>query len=268
MFLVLVGATYQGVATALERREFPHPGRLVDVGGHQLHIHCTGSGSPLVVLEAPATGLSVAWGWVQPAVARATRACSYDRAGLGWSESDGGFDPARVPEQLHTLLQQAGEPGPRVIAGQGLGAAFARAYAARYASSTAAAVLIDPPEPSPERRGITLMDASPWLARVGVLRLTRTLSRRAWGLPGSSGGAMRAFLNRPDHLTRAAREIDAWNAAVELAGETNAGGAVRLTVVSTAAGAERTALLTGMEEAERVTAAILAAVDAVRGAPP
>jgi hypothetical protein len=85
VFLLLAGATYQGAATALERRRYPHPGRLVDIGGHQLHLHCTGQGAPIVVLEAPATGMSAAWGWVQPDVAQLTRVCTYDRSGLGWS---------------------------------------------------------------------------------------------------------------------------------------------------------------------------------------
>ena len=86
LFGVLAGATYQGVATSLERRKFPHPGRLIDVGGHQLHLHCTGEGSPTVVLESAAASMSSSWGIVQPRIARTTRVCSYDRAGLGWSE--------------------------------------------------------------------------------------------------------------------------------------------------------------------------------------
>src|SRR5215211_4670781 len=85
-FLLLAGATCQGVATAIERRQFPRPGGMVDVGGHQLHIYCVGTGTPTVVLEAPAVGMSAAWGAVQPSIARVTRVCSYDRAGLGWSE--------------------------------------------------------------------------------------------------------------------------------------------------------------------------------------
>src|SRR5919107_5614645 len=89
VLLLLVGATYQGVATALERRKYPHPGRLVDVGGHQLHIYCTGErrrGRPTVVLEAPEGSMSGEWGWVQAALAERRLVCSYDRAGLGWSE--------------------------------------------------------------------------------------------------------------------------------------------------------------------------------------
>jgi hypothetical protein len=83
IFILLAGATYQGVATALERREFPRPGGLVSVGDHQLHIYCTGTGSPTVVLEAPAAGLSAAWGDVQRRLSGTMRVCSYDRAGLG-----------------------------------------------------------------------------------------------------------------------------------------------------------------------------------------
>ena len=93
-FAALVGATYQGVATAMERRAFHQPGRMVDVGDHQLHVTCTGDSLPTVVLEAPAAGLSAAWGWVQPALAETTRVCSYDRAGLGWSEArESAFEP-------------------------------------------------------------------------------------------------------------------------------------------------------------------------------
>ena len=83
--VVLIGATYQGVTTAIERRRFPFPGRLVDVGGHQLHLYCTGAGAPTVVLEAPAAGISAAWAWVQGSISQFTRVCSYERAGLGWS---------------------------------------------------------------------------------------------------------------------------------------------------------------------------------------
>ena len=146
LFLLLIGATYQGVATAFERRRFPHPGRLIDVGGHQLHLYCTGSGTPAVVLEAPEATMSAAWALVQTSVGRVTRACSYDRAGLGWSEAgDEPFAPDTAAAQLHALLAQAGEGGPFVIAGAGLGAALARLYASRYPEETSALVLVNVP---------------------------------------------------------------------------------------------------------------------------
>jgi pimeloyl-ACP methyl ester carboxylesterase len=230
-FIVLVGVTYQSVATALEWRRFPYPGRLIDVGGHQLHIYCVGpegereggpTGPPLrelptVVLEAPAAGISVGWAWVQDDLARTTRVCSYDRAGLGWSEAgEGGYQAARVPDQLHTLLERAGERGPFVIAGHELGSVFARMYAARFHAETAALVLVDDPLEAPASTP-RFVRTWPWLARVGLLRATGALSRRAAGLPDAPGGATRAFLNRPDHLTRGALEIARLRETVSLA---------------------------------------------------
>jgi len=267
VFLVLAGATYQGAATALERRQFPHPGRLVDVGGHQLHISCTGAGSPTVVLEAPATGMSAAWGWIQPDVAQIARVCSYDRAGLGWSEAgDRPYDPSVVADELHTLLQRAAAPGPYVVAGHGLGAAFATLYAAQFGPNVAGLVLVDPPssDPAPERNPMMrLVNASPWLARTGVLRATRMMSSNAAGLPDLSAGALAAFLNRPDHLTRVAAELSRWDEAVALA----AGAAIDPNIVVMrveAAGREHAALLTDARQAARASDAIKHVVRSVR----
>jgi len=214
VLLALAGATYQGVTTSLERRRYPHPGRLVDVGGHQLHINCTGRGSPIVVLEAPASGLSASWARVQAALDPATRVCSYDRAGLGWSEQgDGPFDPERVPLELQALLAGAGEKPPFVIAGAGMGAAFARTFALRVPTAVAAVVLLDAPgagRASRDRDSLGRMPgAMPWLARVGLLRAMGG-SRR------SMEPAVRSFMNRPDHLTRAALELARWDDAAQM----------------------------------------------------
>jgi pimeloyl-ACP methyl ester carboxylesterase len=217
--ILLAGATYQGVATALERRKYQRPGGLVEVGDHQLHIHCSGAGSPTVVLEASASGISASWGWIQPEVAKHTRVCSYDRSGLGWSETgDRPFDPRLVPEELRGLLKAADVPGPYVLAGHSLGASFVRMYSARYPDDVAALVLVDPPSGAAPRdeRFLTLW---PWLARAGVLRASRLLSHDADGLPEPAAGAVRAFLNRPDHLTRASREMARWDDAVRLGAE-------------------------------------------------
>jgi pimeloyl-ACP methyl ester carboxylesterase len=217
--ILLAGVTYQGVATAVERRRYPHPGRLVDVGGHQLHIHCTGQGSPTVVLEAPEGSMSAEWGWVQAAAAERGRVCSYDRSGLGWSEAgDRPYDPGRVPEELHELLRNAGIAAPYVVVGQSLGAAFARLFAARYPQQVAGVVLIDmPAEDAPGDPRIAAV--SPWLARTGILRAVGLLSDRAEGLPARDAGVLRSFLNRPDHLTRASREFARWEQGVRLAME-------------------------------------------------
>jgi pimeloyl-ACP methyl ester carboxylesterase len=264
IFIILAGATYQGVATALERREFPRPGGLVSIGDHQLHIYCTGHGSPAVILEAPAAGLSAAWGDVQSRLAAKTRVCSYDRAGLGWSEaSDRPYDPGRVPEELRALLSAAHERGPFVVVGQGLGAALAQLYAARPDSEAVALVLIDPPPSTSDDRGdpVWVMTMSPWLARAGVLRAGRILSSKARAMTGRSGGAVRAFLNRPDHLTRAAAEIVKWEDAARMAAATPVRPEVTTTTVEVNA-RDRVAFLTAPADVDRAVAAIEAAVTA------
>ena len=255
VFILLLGATYQGVATALERREFARPGGLVSVGDHQLHIYCTGKGTPTVVLEAPAAGLSAAWADVQRQLSGRTRVCSYDRAGLGWSESgDRPFDPALVPVELRTLLSRANVPGPFVLVGHGLGAAFARMYAARPDADALALVLVDPPAGSTGMQPRWIMPASPWLARTGVLRAGRILSSRADGLAG--GGALHAFLNRPDHLARAADELLAWDDLVrQTSGLQPASTRTRVTTVDLRTG-DRMAFLTNPAAVETVVKAI------------
>ena len=262
--LLLAGTTYQGVATALERHRFPHPGRQVPAGSHQLHIYCTGKGGPVVVLEAPATGMSAAWGWVQPLVAERTRVCSYDRAGLGWSEAgDTVFDPARVPQELRMLLMNAEEPAPYVIAGQGFGAALAQLFASRYHDDVAALVLIDPPAQESDTRTVQSMAQmaalSPWLARTGVLRVTGTASSEVAGLTDPSAGALRTFLLRPDHLTRAGRELARWNDVARLAAAATVPPKLPTTTVHIGSGS-RAAMLTNEAEARRAAAAILGAL--------
>ena len=219
LVLLLIGATYQGVATAFERRRFPHPGRLVDVGGHQLHLYCTGSGTPAVVLEAPEATMSAAWALVQASVRRVTRACSYDRAGLGWSEAgDEPFTLDTAASQLHALLTQAGEGGPFVVAGAGLGSALARLYVSRYPEETSALVLVNVPGAtisiSADMPSARFISVAPWLARTGVLRASRRWSSSVRGLPEPAAGELRSFLNRPDHLARASGELARWDEAV------------------------------------------------------
>ena len=94
----LFGLTYQAMATRIDARRYLPAGQLTNVGGYMLHIHCTGEGSPTVVLEGGLGGTSLDWSLVQPEIAQATRVCSYDRTGLGWSETD----PADAPRTSHS----------------------------------------------------------------------------------------------------------------------------------------------------------------------
>lgn len=100
----------------------PMPGQLIDVGGHRLHLDCTGSGSPPVVVMPGAGGMSSDLGLITPAVAPDTRVCVYDRAGRGWSEpTDTPQDASQIATDLHTLLRRGDVPGPYVLAGHSFG---------------------------------------------------------------------------------------------------------------------------------------------------
>jgi pimeloyl-ACP methyl ester carboxylesterase len=123
----------------------PPPGRLVDIGGRRLHLHCTGSGSPTVVIEAGASAFALDFALVQPEVAKTTRVCAYDRAGSGWSERRPDVDtPIRVIEDLSALLDAVGENGPFVMVGASRGGAFVRLFQAVHPGRVAGLVLVDP----------------------------------------------------------------------------------------------------------------------------
>jgi pimeloyl-ACP methyl ester carboxylesterase len=124
------------------------PGQLIDVGGHRLHLHCTGSGSPTVVLETGLGETSSSWGWIAPAVARGTKVCVYDRAGRGWSESAARpLDGNAVANDLHTLLNRGQVDQPYVLVGHSLGGLYALSFAVKYNEKVAGMVLLDATSP-------------------------------------------------------------------------------------------------------------------------
>jgi pimeloyl-ACP methyl ester carboxylesterase len=179
--LALAGATYQAVATAVDGRRYPPPGRLVDVGGYRLHIDCTGQGRPTVILDALFPGTVSNWAWVQPDVARTTRVCAYDRAGLGWSDPGPAPRDARQhARELHALLATAQVPGPYVLVGHSLGGLSVRMFADQYPDEVAGMTLIEATNPDawkrlgkPEGVGVNhdMLTVAPLLGRLGVFRL-------------------------------------------------------------------------------------------------
>jgi len=176
--LLVVTTTYEAVATANERARFPIPGRLVDAGGYRLHLRCEGQGSPTVVLESGGGMTSNEWTLVQPEVAKLTRVCSYDRMGLGWSESGPVADPVEV---LHALLRNAGVTGPYAIVGHSYGSGLALRFAYRFQNEVVGMVLTAASYPDEEvqkisadvrtrARSYAAMYA--WSTRSGLMRLT------------------------------------------------------------------------------------------------
>jgi pimeloyl-ACP methyl ester carboxylesterase len=155
LVLASVGGGYETVGEATDE-DYPMPGQLIDVGGHRLHLNCTGSGSPTVVLQPGGGEMSSNMGWIAPAVARDTRVCVYDRAGRGWSEpADTPQDGAQIATDLHTLLQRGDAPGPYVMAGHSFGGLYVLTFAARYPDEVAGMVLVDSTEPGSAAKAAT-----------------------------------------------------------------------------------------------------------------
>lgn len=123
----------------------PKPlGKLVDLGGHRLHVNCTGQGSPTVVVETGLGDFSFDWILVQSRVSRLARICTYDRAGYAWS--DPGPKPRTFSQlnlELRDALSKSGEKGPFVLVGHSYGGPVVRNFAATYPHEVAGMVLVD-----------------------------------------------------------------------------------------------------------------------------
>lgn len=149
-FAVLLGGAgvaYQVTAAARDQRNYPPPGQLVDIGEHRLHLYCTGSdnGGPTVVMDAGLGGFWLDWSRVQPEVERFARVCTYDRAGMGWSDVGPlPRDARQIVNEWHTLMQKSGIPAPYVLVGHSIGGLHAQLYASQYPDEVAALVLVDP----------------------------------------------------------------------------------------------------------------------------
>lgn len=307
LVLAIAGTIYQTAATEADQRNFPPPGNLIDVGGFKMHIHCEGTGSPTVILEAMSGGVSAQWGWIQPEVQKETRVCVYDRAGYGWSQSDPEAPTlARTVRNLHMLLVNANIEGPYVMVGHSLGGVYVRQFAADYPDQVAAIVLIDEANPQqfvkyPELFAegdhyAKMLSGIKFAARLGVTHLYFALGGEMdfAGLPEPQQSQYKAIWSSPRYFEAQGTEIRAgrsiWADALKLGGLGNKPLMVitrgvhldyewtkyqaDLATLSTNSrhitieGANHTALVFDQKYARIVSDAILQVVNAVRGGAP
>ncbi|SDZ72129.1 Pimeloyl-ACP methyl ester carboxylesterase [Variovorax sp. YR266] len=225
--VVLVGVVYEQVGRYRAARDFPAPGKMVDIGGRKIQLDCRGSGSPTVVFEA---GLSVdgslSWSAVQSKIAAHTRACSYSRAGLMWSDaSDAPYSARQVAQDLHEALTRAGEHGPFVLVGQSLGGLYATSFTKYFGAEVAGLVLVDPSHPDQVARVAAFMTETRslrsriavWLAWSGLLRAAApSLLPQAPNQTARDAQAVRAFA--PKSMVTQLVESDATDASLAEAG--------------------------------------------------
>jgi pimeloyl-ACP methyl ester carboxylesterase len=183
LLLFALGALYESLARRNDLQKYPPPGQLIDVGGFRLHLHCRGEGSPTVLLDAGLGDSSVVWTAVQEQLAQSYRVCSYDRAGIAWSDEGPLPRTAQAAiEELQTLLANAGESPPYLLVGHSAGANYMRLFANAYPEAVAGLVLVEPPilqEVTPAFVTVLVMlrRAIGVLARLGVVRL---LGKAGW----------------------------------------------------------------------------------------
>ena len=224
LLLVSLGGAYETLALNGDSRTSAMPGHLYDVGGYRLHLDCTGTGSPTVVLLGGMGEMSPSWARIAPAVATTTRVCTYDRAGQGWSESSpNAADGTHTARDLHALLQAAGESGPYVLVGHSSGGVYGLTYAADHPDEVAGMVLLDSSSPrqvelvpsfalssAVQRRVVAVL---PTLARTGLSQLTPSSS----ALPSPAADQVASFARSPRGLTNVRDEQAALQAAMRQA---------------------------------------------------
>lgn len=217
--LALVGYIYEPMAEAADAKVYPPPGQMVDVGGYRLHINCSGTGSPTVVIDAGLGDWSTSWGLVQSEVTKTTRVCTYDRAGMGWSEPGPlPRDAAQLAEELHTLLQNANIPGPYIMVGHSMGGLDVLVFADNYSSEVAGIVLIESMKPkqstlSPEVLAQSESRSQPFsfqaaLARFGIARLLVKVPAIAPSMPAGQEAYYPRYI-RPQSLQTTDNEAQA-----------------------------------------------------------
>lgn len=181
--LALAGAVYEVRAEAAVTADYPAPGRLVTVDDRNMHIHCLGTGSPTIILDAGQGGWSSDWANIMPELSRNTRVCAYDRAGYGWSDpADEGRSPLDAANDLDALLNAAEIESPYLLVGFSHAGLAGRIFAAQHAEQMAGLVLVDPatefdndllgPELVRQQQStLAIFHGFGLFARLGVLRL-------------------------------------------------------------------------------------------------
>ena len=144
LVLLVAGNIFGWYLLGYTREHFPMPGKLIALKTHRLHMHCTGKGRPTVLLESGSGAWSTHWALVQAKVASFTRVCSYDRAGLGWSDpGPKPYDIESNVRDLDELLAHSGEEGPFVFAGWSFGGSIVWLYTQGHVDQSAGLIVVD-----------------------------------------------------------------------------------------------------------------------------
>jgi len=203
VFVLASFITAQAHAQDITQQKYPPPGKLIDIGGRKLHLYCEGKGSPTVILMAGGGAFSIDWALVQPKVAKDTRVCSYDRAGLAWSDSGPADETVeQTISDLHALLKTAEEKAPYLLVGASVGGIYVQAYQRAFPKEVAGLVFTN----SSNRIG-RLVNGKPGL----IWELTEEQIRSTFPLAASDKGPAPTSEDDPfDRLPTDLRSVRLW----------------------------------------------------------
>lgn len=223
--ILLIGALFQAIGSAIDRRRYSAPGRIVPVQNGRLHAYSEGEGEPTIILESGIATSSLNWRAVQSKLAQFTRVISYDRAGFGWSEA--AHTPRTIENlvsELEKMLDSLDISGPLILVAHSFGSLIARTYCYRNPDRVVGLLLLDPIDcehwrtlsPEGQERlalGTRLSGRGVWLARVGVVRFSlmllsagaRTLPK--WIARMTSGGAESVIARVTGEVSKMPREL-------------------------------------------------------------
>ena len=147
--VVMLGTSWNFIEQKRLLAENPPPGQFFVVNGHSMHLDCSGTGRITIVAEAGSGEDSLTWTLLQRSLRDQLRFCSYDRAGMGWSEAKSTpRDADAIAQELHTLLLAANERGPFVLLAHSLGGLYIRKFEQKYPSETTALIFLDAVTPA------------------------------------------------------------------------------------------------------------------------
>jgi pimeloyl-ACP methyl ester carboxylesterase len=217
----IIGVIYEMSARSQAARDFPPPGKLVDIGKRNIQLDCRGTGSPTVVFES---GLdmfgSLSWSLVHDEVAKTTRACAYSRAGIMWSDPRDSHQNAKtVADDLHHTLSIAGEHAPFVLVGHSLGGLYIMTYTKYFSQEVVGLVFVDAAHPEQMQRSNVVINTN-WskiielrdrvgaaLNWTGVVRVVANTYPKMSNLPDSVDLAVKAYT--ANSLGNMFKEMDA-----------------------------------------------------------
>lgn len=220
--LLALGFIYQSITAQRDKRRFPPPGHMVDIGGRRLHLNVMGEDKAdlTVILDAGMVSFSSNWGWVQPEIAKVARVVAVDRAGLGWSDpGPKPCDAGQSARDAHTALEKLGIAGPYVLVGHSYGGITIRAFTSLYRDEVAGMVLVDGSHPdqwvrmgvSSKAIGISNYVAG-FLARFGVFRIFNGEYKRLAGdLPAQQYAELMAIASSPRSLSTGGAALLVWD---------------------------------------------------------